>query len=244
MNKADQNSVTAPGTDASLSASQCLFELESLERLRCAEAEAEPSPNLEVPKQRAKRRTKSEMAQARDDTSLFAPNATPTSTCSEHAQDRTVAATLLAPHATIHRVSIVSTKKQRIRGLQPITTAAETVSASVNKLLAVLTDPTYRYIEANEVKGLVDHQLSRVGRSELRRRTGLDRTTLRRAIKVLIKRHLIVIYEKSEAYHHQTAIYQLCDPDAAVERMLREDGLSGWRQQGRGRVVVSAEKTS
>jgi DNA-binding transcriptional ArsR family regulator len=243
MANADQNSASAPSINADSSDAQCLFDLESLERLHCGEAELEPEPvpSLPIPKPRATRRTQSQMAAARNDASLFGPKGTDPR--SELGQDKTDVATLLAIPAAAHRVLIITTEKQPIRGLQPINTAAETLSPSANEVLEVLRASANQHVEVTEAGVQVEYQLATIGRSELRKRTGLNRSTVRRGILVLVERHLVVLQEKSEAYERKPAIYRICDPDAAAETMRSEDGLSGWRQKGRGRVVVPATKS-
>lgn len=243
MANADQNSASAPGINADSSDAPCLFDAESLERLRCAEAELEPEPvlSLPIPKPRPKRRTQSQMAEARSDASLFGPEGT--GPRSELVQAQMPTATLLATHSTVHRASIISTVKQRVRGLQPINTALETVTGSANEIWKVLKADAFQYIGVTAAGARVDYQLVSVGGSELRKRTVLDRSTVRRGIRALVERRLIVVHEKSKAYESKPTIYRLCDPDDVAETMRCDDRLLGWRQKGRGRVVVLASQS-
>lgn len=218
---------------ARASASPCLFDIKPLQEPHCAEAE--PSPHSSIPKQRVARQSESQIAHASDAPSSFVVEVS--TAISEPVEGHAGAAAPLASHAAVHRVSIISTEKQRISGLQHFTTAADTLSEAAKAILTVLKDNAYRHVEVTAAGVQVDHLLSSVGRSELSRQSGLNRTTVRLAIRQLVERHLIALHAPSEGYEYTREIYQLFDPCAAAERMRVEDGIVGWRQRGPGRVV-------
>ncbi len=234
MAKARQKSVRATGNNAGASASQCLFEVDPLQKPNCAEQ----SQNMLRTKQGVKRRTKSRATHASDALSLFAAEVSASS--SEPVENNAVVAIPLAFRVPIGRVSVVSTKRQRISGIHPITDAAETVCASANAILKALNGHAYPHMEVTAAGVQVEYLLTSLGRSELIRITGLDRKTVRLAMRDLRQRHLIALHAPSEPYQHTREIYRLLDPRAAAETMRTKDGHSGWRQRGRGRVMYSA----
>jgi len=143
----------------------------------------------------------------------------------------------LTSKVRVPRVSVISTKKQRISGVQPITTAADTLCEAPKAILKVLNKHAYQHIETSTAGVQVEYLLSSVGRSKLIRLTGFDRTTVRLAIRRLEKRHLVELQVPADPYLSKPAIYRLCDPFVAAERMRVEDGIAIWRQRGLGRVV-------
>lgn len=233
MTDPKKNSAIISNGKAPAAASEYLFDFAPLPKPHSADAE--PSPDSSKAKRRVSRRSESHTAQASDAAS---PVAVVVSTSiSELDEVPAGAAAPLASHAAVHRVSIISTEKQRISGLQHFTTAADTLCEAAKAILTVLKDNAYRHVEVTAAGVQVDHLLSSVGRSELSRQSGLNRTTVRLAIRQLVERHLIALHAPSEGYKYTREIYQLFDPCAAAERMRVEDGIVGWRQRGPGRVV-------
>jgi hypothetical protein len=176
----------------------------------------------------AKARAKS--AAANGTLSLF-PEGVPSSS-PKPCQGEAVVAVPLHPRVTVSRA-----KKQRTTGLQKITTAAETTSCSAFAVWTELKKHAYQETEITKAGLQVEYLLSSVGRTELRRLTRRNRKTVRLAIRDLKKRHLITLHAPADPYMDRAEIYRLNDPDTATEMML-EDGLSAWRQRGRGRVLI------
>ncbi len=143
----------------------------------------------------------------------------------------------LTSKVRVPRVSVITNKRQRISGIQPITTATDTLCEASQAILKVLNEHAYQHIETSTEGVQVEYRLSSVGRSKLTRLTGLNRTTVRLAIKRLEKRHLVELHVPADPYLSKPAIYRLYDPFVAAERMRGEDGIAIWRQRGRGRVV-------
>jgi hypothetical protein len=136
------------------------------------------------------------------------------------------------------RVTVSRKKKQRISGLQKITSADETVSYTAFAVWTELKKHAYQETEITKAEVQVEYLLSSVSRTTLVKATGKNRKTVRLAIRELIKRHLISLHVPADAYRQKAEIYRLYDPYAAAERMRLDDGLSAWRQRGRGRVVL------
>jgi hypothetical protein len=146
--------------------------------------------------------------------------------------------------ASTHRVRLVPRGKQRIRGPQKIVLATEVLSEGAYDVWQALKmrSVVHKVIDADG--GEAEYRLARVGRSDLRKDTGLNRKTVRLALKKLNERHLISLFEQGDAYTNKTETYRLHDPSSAAARLREEDGAVSWRRVGRGRVLQKAASTS
>jgi len=230
MSRSRENSATATRKDAGVSASQCLFDLDSWQDPHSAERSA----NVLL-KRQVIARPKALATYASDALSLFVDE-TPSS--AKPVQDDAGAAAPLDSSVHVPRVLVVRIRRQRISGAQRITTAVETVCRSAYAVWTELRQHAYQQTETTAEGVEVQHLLSSVGRSELIRLTGLDRKTVRLAIRKLKERYLLALHVPSDPYQHKREVYRLYDPCAAAERMRVEDGIAEWRQRGRGRVVL------
>ena len=230
---ARKNSTTATHENAGASATQYLFDLEPRQEPHCDGVEQ--SPDVPITRQRVASKSKAPTAHASGAMNLFEDGGPASGTKrlgsvvgpAEHHDSRVRGS----------RISVVRVRKQRVNGSQRITTAVETVCSSAYAVWTELNKHTYQHIETTPAGVQVECLLSSVGRSELIRRTGQDRKTVRLAIRELIRRHLIELHKSADPYMRKPEIYRLYDPCAAAERMRVDDGLSAWRQRGRGRVV-------
>lgn len=215
-------------------ASQCPFEFESGQKQECAVAEH--SPNLPIERKRSARPSKSLPVPVNGSLSLF-PDEVPTSSSKPH-QDEAGAVVPLNPRVSVLRVSAGRLYRQRISGLQKITSAAETVSSSAFAVWSEFEKHAHEHTETTKAGEQIVYLLSGVGRTQLIKLTGKSRKTVRMAIIELKRRHLIALHASADSYMRKAEVYKLSDPYAAAERMRVEDGLSVWRQKGRGRVLL------
>lgn len=211
-------------------ASQCLFDFEPPQGQHCSKQ----SQDAPVSKERSARPPKSPTAHASGAPSLFLDEVRASSSkLPENVAGDTELPDFRVP---VPRVSVARVKKQRISGLQRIIDAAETVSCSAFAIWQELHKRAYRRVDTTEAGGQVEFLLASVGRTELSRLISKDRKTVRLAIQELVNRHLITLHTPADTYKSRPEIYRLHDPFAAAERMRVENGISSWRQRGRGRV--------
>jgi hypothetical protein len=233
MAKARTKSATENGENSGTLASQRPFLFEPSQEQQYAVAEQ--SQNLPIRNKRNARSSKSSPAHASDSLSLF-----PYEVLASSSKPSQIEADAAEPHNSrifAARITASSEKKQRISGLQEITTAVETASCSGFAVWSELEKHAYQHIEMNEAGEPVEYRLSQLGRAQLKRLTGRDTKTIRRALSDLQRRHLIGLHVPADAYTHRSAIYKLIDPKVATQKLKTEDGFNAWQQKGRGRVL-------
>ena len=215
MANASKKSASASSKHAGAFACPCLFDIEPAQKSHSEGAE-QSALNVPITKQRVARQSKSPIAYASSALSLFAE---------EPASSTKPLQSVVGPpehhYSRVHgsRVSVVRMRKPRVSGSQRITTALETVRRSAFAVWTGLQKHAYPQIETTEAGVQVEYQLASVGRSELCRLTGKDRTTVRLAIRELEKRHLIALHKSADPYMRKPEIYRLYDPYVALERM-------------------------